>query len=125
MTAGPAISVDRDLVARSIEAFARHGAHGETGVWRTVYSPPWVAAADHYAELGREFGLKVRRDAVGNVWARLPGGGSGPAIVSGSHIDSQRPGGRYDGALGALGALIALRTLRGRFGQPRRTLEAV
>src|SRR5215213_2882127 len=125
MTAGPAISVDRDLVARSIEAFARHGAHGETGVWRTVYSPAWVAAADHYAELGREFGLKVRQDAVGNVWATLPGTEPGPAVVSGSHIDSQRPGGRYDGVLGALGALIALRTLRERFGQPRRTLEAV
>src|SRR5215211_5210483 len=125
MSAGPAISVDRDLVARSIEAFAHHGAHGETGVWRTVYSPAWVAAADHYAELGREFGLKVRQDAVGNVWATLPGTEPGPAVVSGSHIDSQRPGGRYDGVLGALGALIALRTLRERFGQPRRTLEAV
>ncbi|MGN6550399.1 MAG: hydantoinase/carbamoylase family amidase, partial [Pararhizobium sp.] len=43
----------------------------------------------------------------------------------GSHIDSQAPGGRYDGALGALSALIALRALKQQFGQPKRTLEAV
>jgi len=45
--------------------------------------------------------------------------------VSGSHLDTQRPGGRYDGALGALAGLIALRTLAKTFGRPRRTLEAV
>jgi allantoate deiminase len=46
-------------------------------------------------------------------------------IASGSHIDSQTPGGRYDGALGVIAALVALRTLRERFGRPRRTIEAV
>jgi allantoate deiminase len=117
--------VDRDLVAHHIRSFARHGAYGETGVWRTVYSPAWVAAAKEFGEIGRAAGLEVSQDAAGNVWARLPGSEPGNSIVSGSHIDSQRPGGQYDGALGALGALIALGTLRERFGQPKRTLEAV
>jgi allantoate deiminase len=67
----------------------------------------------------------VRRDAVGSVWGRLEGADGGKAIVSGSHIDSQRPGGRYDGALGALAALIAIRALKQRFGTPKRPLEAV
>jgi allantoate deiminase len=62
---------------------------------------------------------------VGNVWGRLEGSEGGKSIVSGSHIDSQAPGGRYDGALGALAGLIALRVLKAQFGQPRRTLEAV
>src|SRR5207302_9871289 len=55
---------------------------------------------------------------------RLEGTEPGRAIASGSHIDSQTPGGRYDGALGVIAALVALRTLRERFGRPRRTLEA-
>ena len=47
------------------------------------------------------------------------------SIVSGSHIDSQRPGGRYDGALARLAGLIAIAALKKQFGQPKRTLEAL
>jgi allantoate deiminase len=117
--------IDPALVEQRILALAQHGAYGETGVWRTVYSPEWVGATDLYAQWCREAGLTVARDPVGNVWGRLQGSGGGAAIVSGSHIDTQRPGGRYDGALGAIAALVAIGALAARFGQPRRSLEAV
>lgn len=119
------IDVDAGLVERLLIELARHGACGETGVWRTVYSPEWVAAQDQVAAWMAEAGLEVRSDAVGSVWGKLAGSEGGPAIATGSHIDSQTPGGRYDGALGVVAGLIALRTLRGQFGAPRRTLEAV
>src|SRR5262245_57386584 len=96
----PQITIDPALVQPSVMELARFGAYGETGVWRTVYSPEWVAATDQYAAWCKETGLRMRRDAVGSVWGRLDGSEGGTAIVSGSHIDSQRPGGRYDGALG-------------------------
>jgi allantoate deiminase len=121
----PQIAIDPGLVERYVMELARHGAHGETGVWRTVYSPEWVAATDLYARWCEDAGLQVHRDAVGNVWGRLAGSEGGRSIVSGSHIDSQRPGGRYDGALGALAGLIAIKALKEQFGQPRRTLEAL
>jgi allantoate deiminase len=94
-------------------------------VWRTVYSPEWVAATNLYARWCEEAGLRANRDAVGNVWGRLDGSEDGKSVVSGSHLDSQTPGGRYDGALGALAALVAIRALKERFGTPRRPLEAV
>jgi allantoate deiminase len=119
------ILIDPGLVERYIMELATFGAHGETGVSRTVYSPAWVAATAQYAEWCREAGLEARCDAVGNVWGVLAGSEPGRSFVSGSHIDSQTPGGRYDGALGAVAALIALRTLREQYGQPKRTLEAV
>lgn len=125
MVASSRIRVDPALVERYIMGMAQYGAHGETGVWRTVYDPHWVAATDQYAAWCEESGLSTWRDAVGNVWGRLEGSADGPSIVSGSHIDSQKPGGRYDGILGALSALIALRTLKEQFGQPKRTLEAL
>jgi len=119
------IDVDAGLVERLILELARHGAYGETGVWRTAYSPEWVAAQDQVAAWFGEAGLEARRDAVGNVWGTLAGSEGGPVIATGSHIDSQTPGGRYDGALGVIAGLVALRTLREQFGTPRRTLEAV
>jgi len=117
--------IDPTDVEREIMELGAIGAHSGTGVWRTVYTPEWVAANDLVAEWAREAGLLVARDAVGNVWMKLVGREPGKSIVSGSHIDTQKPGGRYDGALGVLAALTALRVLKRRFGQPKRALEAL
>lgn len=119
------ITIDPGTVESFLIELARFGAYGETGVWRPVYTPEWQAAQDQYASWCVASGLQVHRDAVGNVWGTLPSHDHGPSIVTGSHIDSQRPGGRYDGVLGAVGALIALRSLREQAGTPRQTLEAL
>jgi allantoate deiminase len=118
---------DLDLDPTAIEAMILQlgaiGAHSGTGVWRTVYSPEWVAATELIAAWAKAAGLTVRRDAVGNLWARTPGDYSAKAIVSGSHIDSQCPGGRYDGALGVISALVAITALIRKYGPPIRPLE--
>jgi allantoate deiminase len=116
---------DPKVIENYILELAQHGAWKETGVWRTVYSPEWVAAANLYAKWCEEAGLRVWRDGVGNVWGQLEGSEGGKSIVAGSHIDSQTPGGRYDGALGALAGLIAIKALKEKYGIPKRTLEAV
>jgi allantoate deiminase len=121
----PQIDIDPEFVERMILEFGAIGAHSGTGVWRTVYSPEWVRANALYVQHGEALGLAMRSDAVGNVWGRLAGSEAGPSIVSGSHMDTQTPGGRYDGTLGALSALIALGALKQQFGQPKRTLEAL
>ncbi|MGI9254784.1 MAG: Zn-dependent hydrolase [Thermomicrobiales bacterium] len=122
---GKVVSVDPALVERCIMTLAEHGAAGETGVARATYTPEWLAAQNMVMDWAREAGMAVRMDAVGNVWGRFEGTEGGKPIVSGSHIDSQCPGGRYDGALGVIAAYVAMKTLVERYGPPRRTLELV
>ena len=119
------ITIDPALVEEFVDVLGRYGQYGETGVWRIAYSEPWVEAQNQVAKWLAQGGMDVRRDAVGNVWGRLAGTTSSRSIVSGSHIDSQKPGGRYDGALGVLGACIALSSLKDKFGPPLRTIEVV
>ncbi len=56
-------------------------------------------------------GLECRRDAVGNLIGRRGGSGQ-PTLLLGSHLDSVRNAGRYDGPLGVLVAIAALERLR-------------
>ena len=117
--------IERELTEKMLFGLAAIGAYGETGVWRPAYSEKWVYAQDQVAEWCREAGLHVYRDAAGNVWGRLQGSDDTRVIVTGSHIDTQLPGGRYDGALGVVAGLVALKTLKDQFGTPTRTLEVV
>lgn len=119
------ITFDPALIWERIETLAKFGKHGETGVSRPVYSPEWQAAQNEIAAWAERLGLAVRWDAVGNVWAKLEGSEGGKSIVTGSHIDSQLPGGRFDGVLGVISGATALGALKERFGTPKRTLEVV
>jgi allantoate deiminase len=47
-------------------------------------------------------GMQVRTDAIGNIIGRYPGQSDGPALLMGSHLDTVRDGGRFDGMLGVL-----------------------
>lgn len=86
------IKIDSELVERYLFELAKFGSWGDTGVWRPVYTPEWISARDQYISWCKEAGLSVHQDAVGNVWGRLDGNESGKSIVSGSHIDTQKPG---------------------------------
>lgn len=119
------IEIPTDVVARRIEALGRVGLLPEGGLYRGVYTPEWAEARAVVADWGRSAGLEVREDAVGNLWLRLPGSEPGPAIVTGSHIDTVRNGGKYDGALGIIAGLTAVEALRARFGRPKRTIEVL
>lgn len=120
-------AIDPALVERYIMDLARHGAHGETGVWRPVYSEAWFGAQRQVEAWMQAAGMETWWDAVGNVWGRVQGtedDGQG-VILTGSHVDSQLPGGRYDGVLGVISGILAVQTLVERFGRPRRTIEVV
>jgi allantoate deiminase len=119
------IEIDPALVEERIMTLAQIGACAETGVCRRTYSPEWIEAQELVRQWIEAAGLTARYDAVGNLWGRLEGSEGGQPIVSGSHIDSQIPGGRYDGALGIISALMAVEALQAQFGQPKRPLEVI
>src|SRR5882762_11450691 len=90
---------------------------------RGLYDSAWAAALDRVERWMKDVGLKTRRDAVGNLWGRA--GGAGKSIVTGSHIDTVRHGGRLDGALGICAGITAVESLLKTKGKPRRPLEVV
>ena len=72
-----------------------------------------------------EAGLSARFDAVGNLWGRVEGTDGGNAVVTGSHVDTVRQGGKYDGALGVHMAIAAVQALLQAVGRPKRPLEVL
>jgi beta-ureidopropionase / N-carbamoyl-L-amino-acid hydrolase len=70
-------------------------------------------------------GLGVEPDPAGNLWAWWPGSGAGPVVAVGSHLDTVRRGGAYDGALGVVSGLVAVGELIARGVEPRRPVAVV
>lgn len=119
------MTIDRALLERRLDELYAIGAQPGGGTFRGLYDDAWATAVDRVERWLTEAGLKTRRDAVGNVWGRLEGTDQGKSIVTGSHIDSVRRGGRLDGALGIVAGLTAVESLLKEKGIPRRTLEVV
>ncbi|RED65989.1 Zn-dependent hydrolase [Cohnella lupini] len=96
------------------------------GVTRLLYTKPWIEAQYFLAETMKDAGLEVRFDKVGNLIGRLAGKDPGaPVILTGSHVDTVRNGGKLDGAYGIIGGIAALKHLKETYGAPARTLEVV
>src|ERR1043166_2891883 len=82
---------------------------------RTFLSPAMRRANALVGKWMRATGLIVREDAAGNLIGRLESKTPGAkTLVLGSHLDTVRDAGRFDGALGVLLPLVALAELRGR-----------
>jgi hydantoinase/carbamoylase family amidase len=90
-----------EIIARA-QALGRHSDSPEHYT-RTYLTPAHQAAARVIADWMRAAGMAVRTDAVGNVIGRYEGASAGAkALLIGSHFDSVRNGGKYDGNLGIL-----------------------
>jgi N-carbamoyl-L-amino-acid hydrolase len=75
----------------------------ERGTNRLAWTPEDAAAGTWFEEQAASCGLRAWRDPAGNRWATPPGS-DGPWWAVGSHTDSVRDGGAYDGALGVAAA---------------------
>ncbi|WP_211260844.1 M20 family metallo-hydrolase [Amycolatopsis jejuensis] len=83
------------------------------GWTRTVFSDPYRESREWIRARMIDVGLEVHPDGAGNLVGVLPGRNPAASpLVTGSHTDTVRGGGRFDGAVGVLGALEAVRLLR-------------
>lgn len=98
-----------DIVAR-LDELAALGRY-EDGIDRGLATPPERAARERFAAWARADGYALSQDGVGNLFARRTGTRDAAPILVGSHLDTVRTGGAYDGAYGVAGAICALRIL--------------
>jgi N-carbamoyl-L-amino-acid hydrolase len=118
--------VDRDRLWTAHMRLARFGAIAGDGVNRPALSPAEVAAKREIIAWGRARGYGIATDEVANLFIRRPGRDPAAApVVTGSHIDSQPRGGRFDGIFGVLAGLEALTALDDAGVETRRPVEVV
>jgi len=105
---------------------AEIGALPRGGVNRQAMTTGDAAARQLLVAWANESGLTPAVDAIGNLFLRFQGRDpEPPPIMTGSHLDTQPQGGRFDGAYGVLAGLEALTTLREAGIEPLRSLELV
>jgi N-carbamoyl-L-amino-acid hydrolase len=96
----------------SLMDLARIGATDKGGVKRLALTDLDRQGRDLVVQWGREAGLAITVDKIGNVFMRREGANPAlPPVVTGSHIDTQPTGGKFDGNYGVLAGLEVVRTL--------------
>lgn len=126
MTAKVSDFVDADRLNARLAEMARIGATARGGVDRQALTAGDAQAQRLLAAWGNELGMHATRDAAGNLFLRLAGAEDAlPCVLSGSHLDSQPTGGRYDGVYGVLAALEAVQAIVAAGITPLRALEVV
>lgn len=123
-------SIDAARLHRWLEAAASFGRTPAGGVCRLAASREDGTARDWLRARLEEEGFRVAVDTIGNMFGILDLAGSeAPLALTGSHLDSQPTGGRYDGAYGVIGGLeaaLAVRRLAAAgYGTPTRNLAVV
>ncbi|MCG7343805.1 allantoate deiminase [Sporosarcina sp. ACRSL] len=109
-----------------VEWLGEFGKDPEGGVTRLLYTHEWIEAQKALEKLMQDDGLTTRYDEIGNLFGRLEGSKyNDETILTGSHVDTVKNGGKLDGAYGILAGILALRYLKAKFGQPLRNLEVV
>ena len=106
------LRIDGDRLWGALMELAKIGATPKGGVCRLTLTDLDKQGRDLVSRWAREAGMTVTIDKIGNGFMRRPGrDNSLPPVVTGSHIDTQPTGGKFDGNYGVLAGLEVVRTL--------------
>jgi len=106
------LRTDSDRLWQSLMELAEIGATDKGGVCRLALTDLDKQGRDLFVSWCRAEGMDVRVDVIGNIFARRAGTDpTRAAVATGSHIDTQPTGGKFDGNFGVLAGLEVVRTL--------------
>ncbi|PPC76001.1 Zn-dependent hydrolase [Pokkaliibacter plantistimulans] len=106
------ITINGERLWQSLMDLAQIGATAKGGVKRLALTELDKQARDLFVQWCTEAGCSITVDQVGNIFARRPGNNPElPPIMTGSHIDTQPTGGKFDGCFGVMAGLEVIRTL--------------
>jgi len=118
--------IDQERLWASLMEMAVIGRTARGGVCRRALSDEDKVSRDLFVSWSEAAGCQVRIDRVGNIFARRPGrDGNASPVVTGSHLDTQPLGGRFDGAYGVLAGLEVVRALNDADIETRAPIDIV
>lgn len=117
--------VNGERIWHTLMEVAKIGATEKGGCCRLALTDLDKEARDLYVSWCKEAGCTIRIDKMGNVFARRAGtDNSLPPVMTGSHIDTQPTGGRFDGVYGVLAGLEVIRSLNDHDIKTKHPIEA-
>lgn len=107
------VEINPDRLWDSLMEMAKIGATEKGGCCRLALTDLDREGRDLFVKWCKEADCTVTVDAVGNMFARRSGRQVAlPAVIAGSHLDTQPTGGKFDGVYGVLAGLEVVRTLK-------------
>ena len=108
----PNLKIDSDRLWSSLMELGQIGGTEKGGVCRIALTDLDRQGRDLFVHWAKAAGCTIKVDQVGNIFARREGrDAKKPPVMTGSHLDTQPTGGKFDGVLGTLAALEVVRTL--------------
>lgn len=114
---------DKRWIDKAIEKAADTAINGDL-YWRATYSSQDDKCVTLISEWLKERNFKISYDVVGDIYGKIEGK-TDDTILIGSHRDTVRNGGKYDGILGIIAGIEAVHRAVNEFGKPKKNIEVV
>lgn len=125
-TSLPGSFVQPKRLLKNLATVALIGKLGDTGVKRQALTQEDIDAKAWLIQQARSRGFTIEMDGIANLYIRRRGRQkNGPIVMTGSHLDSQPTGGRYDGAYGVIAGFEALEALEDAGIETKHPIELV
>ncbi len=119
------LTVNGNRLWQSLMDLAELGATPAGGCNRQALTDLDRQARDLFIQWCTDAGCSIKIDTMGNIFAQRPGRNNNlPPVVTGSHIDTQPTGGKFDGVYGVLAGLEVIRSLNDHGIETEAPIEA-